>query len=118
MPRRGPLGALACGPDRAGTVRCAPGHRDDQETRANRPHPDVVHFAYRLNYHGVRHYAPWLGRWTAADPAGFIDGPNLYAYATLNPVGNSDPTGYATRQQFQHVIATALEKAQAGNRTL
>lgn len=70
-----------------------------------------------LNYHGARYYAPWLGRWTAADPAGFVDGPNLYAYAKLNPVGNSDPTGYATKQQFQHVIATALEKAQAGNRT-
>ena len=23
-----------------------------------------------LYYHGARYYAPWLGRWTAADPAG------------------------------------------------
>jgi RHS repeat-associated protein len=23
-----------------------------------------------LNYHGARYYAPWLGRWTAADPLG------------------------------------------------
>ena len=23
-----------------------------------------------LYYHGARYYAPWLGRWTAADPIG------------------------------------------------
>src|SRR5690606_38207634 len=29
-----------------------------------------------LSYHGARYYAPWLGRWTAADPAGIVDGFN------------------------------------------
>ena len=29
-----------------------------------------------LEYHGARYYAPWLGRWTAADPAGLADGIN------------------------------------------
>jgi RHS repeat-associated protein len=33
-----------------------------------------------LYYHGARYSAAWLGRWTAADPAGMVDGPNLYAY--------------------------------------
>jgi RHS repeat-associated protein len=27
-----------------------------------------------LYYHGARYYAPWLGRWTAADPKGHVGG--------------------------------------------
>ena len=34
-----------------------------------------------LYYHGARYYAPWLGRWTAADPAGLRFGTNLFVYA-------------------------------------
>ena len=44
-----------------------------------------------LYYHGARYYAPWLGRWTAADPAGLVDGPNLYAYVRGNPIRMQDP---------------------------
>jgi RHS repeat-associated protein len=44
-------------------------------------------------YHGARYYAPWLGRWTSADPAGYVDGSNLYAYARGNPVFFVDPDG-------------------------
>jgi RHS repeat-associated protein len=46
-----------------------------------------------LYYHGARYYAPWLGRWTSPDPAGFVDGPNLYAYCRDNPVNMHDPSG-------------------------
>jgi RHS repeat-associated protein len=46
-----------------------------------------------FQYHGARYYAPWLGRWTACDPAGLADGPNLYLYAHANPVRFRDPTG-------------------------
>jgi RHS repeat-associated protein len=49
-----------------------------------------------LSYHGARYYAPWLGRWTAADPAGTVDGPNLYAYVRGNPVRMHDPSGKAS----------------------
>ena len=45
------------------------------------------------SYHGARYYAPWLGRWTAADPAGLVDGPNLYVYARNNAVRLVDPQG-------------------------
>jgi RHS repeat-associated protein len=46
-----------------------------------------------LYYHGARYYASWLGRWTSADPAGLVDGPNLYRYVRGNPVRSKDPSG-------------------------
>jgi RHS repeat-associated protein len=42
---------------------------------------------------GARQYAPWLGRWLSPDPAGPVDGPNLYAYARNNPTSRVDPGG-------------------------
>ncbi len=47
-----------------------------------------------LAYHGARYYAPWLGRWVSADPAGITkDGPNLYLYSKDAPLSWTDPTG-------------------------
>jgi RHS repeat-associated protein len=46
-----------------------------------------------LYYHGARYYAPWLGRWTSADPAGMADGSNLYRYGRDNPLRFRDVTG-------------------------
>ena len=46
-----------------------------------------------LYYYGFRYYAPWMGRWLKPDPAGSVDGWNLYAYLTGNPVGRSDVAG-------------------------
>ena len=46
-----------------------------------------------LAYHGARFYAPWLARWTSCDPAGVVDGTNLYRYARGNPVALHDPSG-------------------------
>jgi RHS repeat-associated protein len=47
-----------------------------------------------LYYHGARYYAPWLGRWAAADPIGVQGGLNLYEYAAGNPVRLKDPNGH------------------------
>jgi RHS repeat-associated protein len=49
-----------------------------------------------LYYYGARFYAPWLGRWTRCDPAGTVDGANLYAYVRGNPVRLTDPSGTAS----------------------
>ena len=49
-----------------------------------------------LYYHGARYYAAWLGRWTAADPAGMVDGACLYAYVRNHPTGLVDPDGRAS----------------------
>ena len=46
-----------------------------------------------LYYYGARYYAPWLDRWISADPAGDVDGPNLYAFVGNNPIGFIDVNG-------------------------
>jgi RHS repeat-associated protein len=46
-----------------------------------------------LYYHGARYYAPWLGRWTSADPIGVGDGLNLYVYAGNSPIVVRDKNG-------------------------
>jgi len=47
-----------------------------------------------LYYHGARYYAPWLSRWTSADPAGFVDGTDLYCYVRNNPLTWLDLDGH------------------------
>ncbi|NEO39245.1 MAG: RHS repeat-associated core domain-containing protein [Moorea sp. SIOASIH] len=39
-----------------------------------------------LYYYGARYYAPWLGRWLKPDPAGTVDGLNLYGFVGDNPI--------------------------------
>ena len=56
-----------------------------------------------LYYHGARYYAPWLGRWTAADPAGMADGLNLYRYSRDNPIVFADPGGTESKKPFAPV---------------
>ncbi|MFF8610710.1 SpvB/TcaC N-terminal domain-containing protein [Streptomyces sp. NPDC015346] len=68
-----------------------------------------------LARHGARYYACWLGRWTSADPAGLVDGPNLYEYARGNPVALTDRSGRLAREQIDpetvFVAASALQRA-------
>jgi RHS repeat-associated protein len=52
-----------------------------------------------MDYHSARYYALWLGRWATADPAGFVDGANLYRYVRSNPIGFVDPDGHESKQQ-------------------
>lgn len=53
-----------------------------------------------LYYFGARYYAPWLGRWTSSDPAGFAGGLNLYRYCSNNPVMFHDPNGMQDRVSY------------------
>jgi RHS repeat-associated protein len=46
-----------------------------------------------LYYFGARLYTPWLGRWVSCDPAGTVDGLNLYSYTRNNPIVLSDLQG-------------------------
>lgn len=46
-----------------------------------------------LYYYGLRYYPPWLGRWINPDPAGTVDGLNLYGFVGGNPVVFADIGG-------------------------
>ena len=46
-----------------------------------------------LYYYGARYYAAWLGKWISCDPAGIVDGTNLFVYSKSNPVVFFDNAG-------------------------
>lgn len=58
-----------------------------------------------LYYYGARYYAPWLGRWLDPDPAGTVDGLNLYQFVFNNPLFFIDQTG---RNGIAFLIALLL----------
>lgn len=60
-----------------------------------------------LYYYRFRDYCPNLGRFLQPDPAGYIDGMNLYAYCGNNPINWIDPWGLdkkAMKQEKQKII--------------
>ncbi|WP_306106461.1 RHS repeat-associated core domain-containing protein, partial [Pseudomonas sp. CK-NBRI-02] len=46
-----------------------------------------------LYYYGYRYYQPWVGRWLSADPAGTVDGLNVYCMVRGNPTSSVDEQG-------------------------
>jgi RHS repeat-associated protein len=46
-----------------------------------------------LAYHGARYLAPWIGRWSSADPMNFLDGLNMFSYVRNCPTKFLDQTG-------------------------
>ncbi|WP_347900508.1 RHS repeat-associated core domain-containing protein [Pseudomonas purpurea] len=51
-----------------------------------------------LYYYGFRYYAPWLQRWINPDPAGYVDGMNLYRMTRNNPVCFLDDDGQLSKE--------------------
>ncbi|WP_181902524.1 RHS repeat domain-containing protein [Chromobacterium violaceum] len=43
--------------------------------------------------YGYRYYAPWLGRWLNPDPAGTVDGINIFCFVCGNPTSAYDLDG-------------------------
>ncbi len=50
-----------------------------------------------LYYYGYRYYQPWAGRWLSADPAGTVDGLNLFSMVKNNPITCLDEQGLMLR---------------------
>lgn len=53
-----------------------------------------------LVYYGFRYYAPWLNRWINPDPAGNIDGLNVYRMVRNNPITLKDIGGLAPDDEY------------------
>ncbi|MFW5436845.1 RHS repeat-associated core domain-containing protein [Paenibacillus apiarius] len=66
-----------------------------------------------LYYYGYRYYMPWLGRWLNPDPAGTVDGLNLYRMVRNNPIGLMDPDGNAPENTVDY--SDVITAYSAGN---
>jgi RHS repeat-associated protein len=67
-----------------------------------------------LGYHSARYYAPWLGRWTSADPIGLAGGLNLFEYAASNPVVLSDSEGTSPSESTPEFRQNDYDPGSAG----
>ena len=61
-----------------------------------------------LYYYGQRYYAPWLQRWISPDPAGAVDGLNLYCMVGNSPVRFADAQGLNKEESLQHLDLAEL----------
>lgn len=61
-------------------------------------------------YFGKRYYLPSIGRWVTPDPAGFADGPNLYAYVRNSPLMLFDPYGLSWMDDTKKSTETMCER--------
>ncbi|MEN2393438.1 RHS repeat-associated core domain-containing protein [Pseudomonas halotolerans] len=62
-------------------------------------------------YYGARYYAPWLQRWVSADPAGDVDGLNLYGFVANNPMTFTDDQGLIVETAAQREARKAQTAA-------
>lgn len=60
-----------------------------------------------FSYHKARHYAPWIGRWTSADPSGVSHGFNAFEFVGGDPIGKVDLNGQWDIS-WKHVAIGAL----------
>ncbi|MCH5518427.1 RHS repeat domain-containing protein [Pseudomonas syringae] len=63
-----------------------------------------------LYYYGLRYYAPWLQRWINPDPAGAVDGMNLYRFVRNSPLRFADQQGAAPHDAPLKVVADDLSE--------
>lgn len=61
-----------------------------------------------LYYYGYRYYQPWAGRWLSSDPAGTVDGLNLFRMVGNNPGSYYDNDG-KQRKTAQEIFDTYQE---------
>ncbi|MBS9422979.1 toxin [Photorhabdus caribbeanensis] len=64
-----------------------------------------------LYYYQYRYYQPWMGRWLSADPAGTIDGLNLYRMVKNNPIRYQDELGTNVHDKAQATFKEGKKRA-------
>ena len=69
------------------------GYVRDGSVNGKRVYTDAAAGLYHVRH---RVYDPELGRWTRRDPAGYVDGTDLYEYVQCSPVGGLDNSGLMT----------------------
>lgn len=57
-----------------------------------------------LIFFGHRFYDPALGRWLTPDPAGYTEGPNLYAYVLNSPLNRLDLFGFVSEMRAPYAL--------------
>jgi len=98
-----------------GTRKLETGTNADRQ-RANTKEEDPT----GLLNEGFRYRDLETGTWLSRDPAGFVDGPNLYAYVRCNPWSKFDPLGLweavpvPTDASFRQKMAATWENVQRG----
>ncbi len=73
-----------------------------------------------LYYYGARYYVPWLGRWLSCDPAGIVDGTNVYGFSKYNPNKFVDRNGLKSEEnenepQYHQDFVSDLREADAAD---
>ncbi len=71
-----------------------------------------------LDNHGFRYYDPATGRYLTRDPAGYVDGPNLYRHVHNNPINHIDPLGLSSWNPYSPEFAPyqwLMPSSQPGN---
>nr|ELA0225361.1 RHS repeat protein [Klebsiella aerogenes] len=63
-----------------------------------------------LYYYGYRYYQPWAGRWLSADPAGTVDGLNLFRMVRNNPVAFIDSNGLNSELLYSPAFKRTAKK--------
>ncbi|WP_447890916.1 RHS repeat-associated core domain-containing protein [Pseudomonas hormoni] len=66
-----------------------------------------------LYYYGFRYYAPWLQRWVNPDPAGDVDGLNVYRFVANSPVRLVDSDGRVIEDT---IIDTSFSRDESSGR--
>ena len=71
-----------------------------------------------LYYYGFRYYAPWLQRWINPDPAGYVDGMNLFSMVSNRPLNYGDTDGNEGKDLTQEQIDFFAEQLRAEKKDL
>lgn len=68
-----------------------------------------------LYYYGYRYYQPWAGRWLSTDPAGTVDGQNLFRSCRNSPATLRDGDGRkpvpVTENEARHISRKWIESS-------